>query len=604
MSENYLSADENFSTSIKSALVGETTLSCKKPNGWSFVLSSKQESDDIEILTVSAYAMEPTQPPRFELSFAVPQNDIHHFWAPSRSDNSLPTMWGSSHKSMLAQFLPLYVLMNANEGNRLTIACDEALRAVYLRMGIHEETCSAAGRFIFFDDVEAPLTEYSVKIRLDRRAIFYGDAIREAVAWISATTRAVACEAPESAFDPLYSTWYCFHQNVFDKDIEAECALAAKLGMKTLIIDDGWQTDDTSRGYAFCGDWKISTRRFPDMAAHVKRVQDMGIKYMIWYSVPFVGGKSENFERFKGKYLLERAELNAYILDPRFPEVREFIASTYEKAAIDWNLDGFKLDFIDNFSLPWGKEDPAAKENWAGRDIKSIQEAVDLLMVDIANRLKAIKPNMLIEFRQTYIGTAIRKYGNMMRASDCPGDFTTNRRSIASLRMTSGESAVHADMLEWHPSENAVQAARSILNVLFSVIQYSMMLRNLPEDHLRMMSHWISFTEKHKAALLKGSFHAHHPELFYPWIEGEVDNERIIAVYNETVIADSGSPNKDIYIVNATGTDKVCIRLEAIPKKAVAFDTFGSEVPFDISSLHIGPVDLSVPASGYILLTF
>lgn len=604
MGNNNLSLDETFSTSIKSALVGEATLSCKEPNGWSFVLSNKQETDEIEVLTISAYAVEPTQPPRFELSFAVPQEDIHHFWAPSRHDTSLPTMWGSSLKSMLAQYLPLYVLMNANEGNRLAIACDEALRALYFRLGIHEETCTALGRFIFFEDIEAPLTEYSVKIRLDRRAIFYGDAISEAVDWISTTTRAIACEVPESAFDPLYSTWYCFHQNVFDKDIEAECALASKLGMKTLIVDDGWQTDDTSRGYAFCGDWKISPRRFPDMAAHVKRVQAMGIKYMIWYSVPFVGSKSENFERFKGKYLLERTDVDASILDPRFPEVRDFIASTYERAAIEWGLDGFKLDFIDNFALPWGKEDPAVKENWAGRDIKSVQEAVDVLMVDIANRLKAINPNMLIEFRQTYIGTAIRKYGNMMRASDCPGDFTTNRRRTASLRMTSGKSAVHADMLEWHPSESAEQAARSILNVLFSVIQYSMMLCKLPKEHLSMMSHWISFTEKHKVALLKGSFRAHHPELSYPWIEGEADNERIIAIYNETVIANAGAPDKDIYIVNATGTNKVCVRLEALPKDAIALDTFGSVVPLDKSSLRVGPVDISVPPSGYIHLTF
>ena len=80
-----------------------------------------------------------------------------------------------------------------------------------------------------------------------------------------------------AAFKPLYSSWYCFHQDVFAKDIEAECAAAADLGMKTVIVDDGWQTDDTNRGYAFCGDWEVSRRRFPDMAAHVKRVQEIRV---------------------------------------------------------------------------------------------------------------------------------------------------------------------------------------------------------------------------------------------------------------------------------------------------------------------------------------
>lgn len=595
---------KTLTTSINSTLVGEATLSCNEPNGWSFVLSAYKESDDVEILTVSAYAATPLQPPRFEFSFSIAQNDINHYWAPSRTDTSLPPMWGASQQSAIAQYLPLHLLINANEKNRLAIACNEALRPVYFRVGIHEETCTASCRFVFFDDAEAPLTEYSLKIRLDRREIFYGDAVSEAVAWIAATSGAIPCEAPDAAFDPLYSTWYCFHQNVFDKEIEEECAIAASIGMKTLIVDDGWQTDDTSRGYAFCGDWKISPRRFPDMASHVRRIQKMGFKYMLWYSVPFVGEKSENYERFKGKFLFTRDGLSASILDPRFPEVREFIASTYEKAALEWGLDGFKLDFIDNFTLPYGKEDPAVKDNWAGRDIKTIQEAVDVLMLDVAKRLKAIRPDMLIEFRQAYIGTSIRKYGNMMRASDCPGDFTENRKRTASLRMTSGQSAVHADMLEWHPSESAICAARSVINVIFSVIQYSMMLRNLPEEHLKMMRHWIAFTKEHKDALLKGSFKAHHPELKYPWLEGESATERVIGVYSDTIVIDAGSPDKTVYIVNGTGTDKVCARLEATPKSAAAFDTFGVEAPCDLSSLHAGPVDITIPPSGYIRLTF
>ena len=45
-----------------------------------------------------------------------------------------------------------------------------------------------------------------------------------------------ASRTPDAAFDPLYSSWYSFHQDVFAKDIEDECALAAKMGMKTIIL--------------------------------------------------------------------------------------------------------------------------------------------------------------------------------------------------------------------------------------------------------------------------------------------------------------------------------------------------------------------------------
>ena len=53
------------------------------------------------------------------------------------------------------------------------------------------------------------------------------------------------------------------------------------------------------------------------MAAHVKRVQDMGIKYMMWYSVPFIGHRSANFARFKGRYVADNdSGMGAAVLDP------------------------------------------------------------------------------------------------------------------------------------------------------------------------------------------------------------------------------------------------------------------------------------------------
>ncbi|MFS6558390.1 hypothetical protein VPJ68_23540, partial [Parabacteroides distasonis] len=95
---------------------------------------------------------------------------------------------------------------------------------------------------------------------------------------------------------------------------------------------------------------------------------------------------------------------NTDVLDPRFPEVREFLCGLYENALRDWKLDGLKLDFIDRFKFTG--EDPAVAQNYAGRDIKSLPAAVDTLMNGISRRLRAINPDVLIEFRQEYIGPA------------------------------------------------------------------------------------------------------------------------------------------------------------------------------------------------------
>lgn len=61
------------------------------------------------------------------------------------------------------------------------------------------------------------------------------------------------------------------------------------------------------------------------------------------------------------------------MLDPRYPEVREFLIGIYEKALLDWDLDGFKLDFVDEFVVtPFG-----GREEDERRDCTSFTEAAD-----------------------------------------------------------------------------------------------------------------------------------------------------------------------------------------------------------------------------------
>jgi alpha-galactosidase len=61
------------------------------------------------------------------------------------------------------------------------------------------------------------------------------------------------------------------------------------------------------------------------------------------------------------------------------------------------------------------------------RDYHSLEDAVDALMAETADTLRGINPEVLIEFRQRYVGPAIRKYGNMLRVKDCPNDAIRNR---------------------------------------------------------------------------------------------------------------------------------------------------------------------------------
>lgn len=580
--------------------VGRVSLVANKPAGWTFDLQTEKTTDGVDVVRVKMRTPTAQPPPVFDVRWRVSQKDVHHLWTSESTHYGIP--WSQPMLSEISSWMPLYAFLDANDANRFTFACSESCRRVEFRAPISEKGMDFGCVFRFFTVPEAPMTEYETCLRFDNRPVFYAETIGTASDWMCTAAGLQPLEAPESAFDPLYSTWYTYHQDVSDALVEEECALAAKLGMKTLITDDGWQIDlpiggRAWGGYHFCGDWEAG-RNFPDMAAHVKRVHAMGFKYMLWYSVPFVGDKSRNFERFKGKYLpVENCCAGGWVLDPRFPEVREYLIDTYVKAVKAWDLDGFKLDFIGRFTLKEGSVDPAIAENYAGRDIKAIPVAVEKLLTDATARLKQLKPEILVEFRQSYIGPCIRKFGNMIRATDCPLSMVENRTRITRLRLTSGRTAVHSDMLEWRADETPESAARCILNSMFGVVQYSVRLKTLPEAHLRMLKHWIAFSQVYREALLKGTFRPHYPAADYPLLEGESATARVFGVYQANLAVPTGALDRPVVIMNGANGDSVVVDFSA-PARVEAFDTFGSSV--STTQVPAGIRRVTVPVSGYL----
>ena len=191
------------------------------------------------------------------------------------------------------------------------------------------------------------------------------------------------------------------------------------------------------------------------------------------------------------------------MFDPRFPEVRAYLINKYADALKNWKLDGFKLDFIDDFRLY--PDTPLNQEG--GRDYGSINRAVDRLLTDVMTRLQEINSEVFIEFRQKYTGPAMRKYGNMFRAFDCPGDPTMNRIRIADIKMICGNTAVHSDMVNWHPEETLEIAALQMTNSLFGVPQLSIMLQQAKDSHLKMISFYTKYWNEHAYILMGGQFH-------------------------------------------------------------------------------------------------
>jgi len=558
-------------------------------------------ADGVERLDLTLTSPRSARPPRIALKWRIPSHDVAGHWMTSRVLNkAIRPDWtsGRLQPTMFAKEAPVSTLFSSTNHNVLTFAVSDALNTIQIGSGVREEDGWIYNEVIFFSEPHKAVTEYKAAVRIDRRDVPYETALKDVAEWWAAQPGYAPAPVPAAAWGPVYSTWYNYHQSVDSAELLKELEVAKQLGFESIIVDDGWQTLDTNRGYAFTGDWK--PERMTDMKAFVEKSQALGVKVVLWYAVPFVGRNASMAARFKDKSLrFTPTGLAAYTLDPRYPEVRQYLIDIYRNAMRDWKLDGFKLDFIDRFVA----DEQTVLEAADGRDFASVNEAADRLMTDVIGELRKINPDVMLEFRQPYIGPLIRKYGNMFRASDSPNAYLTNKVKSIDLRLLGGTTAVHGDMIMWHEREPVEKAALQLLNILFTVPQVSVKLREIPKDHLAMTKFYIDYYNRNRDVLVKGAIDAPFPTLNYPLVRGYGRDKQIVALYTDVVLAlDSSRPTSRIDIVNAKGSRQVVLSL---PKDLGTYkyeirDCLGRVIKQGTMTLTKGLVELDVPLSGLV----
>ena len=539
--------------------------------GAKIFIDNQREVDGILFADVNMELECEAIPEQFKVVFSFPAVDVYSVWSPAvRFDRHLGPDWSKrTTPSRLASWLPVHSLVSASGRNKMAVAISDAKTPTSLRTGVCEEDACIKWEINFFTVPVAPIKQYKATLRIDTRNIAYYDAIYDAVSWWENDCGYKPAYVPEHAKLPMNSLWYSYHQQLDVDDIVKECELSKAIGMDTVIVDDGWQTDDNSRGYQFCGDWEVAPVKVPDMKQFVDRVHATGMKIMLWFSVPYIGTGAKNFERFRDMILDDTGNTRNYFsLDPRYKEVRDYLIGIYAKAVGEWGLDGLKLDFIDAFVLK-GK----SLEYDARRDDQSLEDAIDVLMTDVTDTLRAINPDVLIEFRQSYVGPAIRKYGNMLRVADCPNDAICNRQDIVTLRLTSGNTAVHSDMLMWNHDDTVESAALQFVSVLYSVPQISVKLAGLRDDHRKMLEFYLAFWRENRDTLMNGKILAANPESACSLVCAEKDGCAIFTAYTDTVI--DCSAYDEIIAVNSTRHGSLILK-GADGKKYKVLDCMGN----------------------------
>lgn len=524
-----------------------------------FVMSHEimEPEPGLMIVELELKAEDSARPPRFELLWEIPSVEAYGTWRPGITfHKAIWPIWTQDNRfySSINHDAPVFTYYRFDDTNLMTFACSDVFNTIKIGSGVKEETANLESEMLFFEHSTEELSHYSVKLLFDFRRIHFSESLQNVALWWEGMKGLEPVPIPEHAKSPMYSTWYSFHQSLVAEELYTQCELSKALGCEAIIIDDGWQTLDSKRGYDYVGDWK--PERLPKMAEMVERIHEIGMKVMLWYSLPFIGKKSENYERFQGYYLREGEHWPPPVLDPRYPEIREFLIGMLKDAMVEWKLDGFKLDFIDEIRID---VDSDLENNRPGRDIASVNEAIYTLMSDIVDELSSINPDVLIEFRQSYNGPGMRRFGNMFRAGDCPNAINGNRVRTVDIRLLAGDTATHSDMMMWHPDEPVEHAALQLLNIMHSVPQISVKLDEIPEDHVEMLDFYTHYWVENRSILLEGSFKPHKPTANFPIIETADAQKSIFLVYEDMAVDLTDLQTSELDIINGKTSEFILV---------------------------------------------
>lgn len=524
-----------------------------------------------------------------------PMKGVVGFWSPQAGrGHELHQWWAANTQtSYLAEGAPVIALFYQGGQNYRTAALSEAEQKTKLSVCVNDfaERESLDMRVSIFEEEAPPADSFTFYLRIDQSERGLSQTIGDVGRWWAHFyPPRMPAGATHACAAPLLSSWYAFHQHPTQAELEKELPLAAELGFGSMIVDDGWSYPGSGTGdYIHCGTWLPDRVKFPDMAAFVAKAGEYGIKTALWFPLPFVGPNDPDFDRFRNRLLFVDENIRAGVLDVRYPTVRAYLIQTLARLCRDYNLCGLKLDFLNDLTRPA----PAPGREC---DCLTTTEGVRKLLAALDDALTIPQEELLIEFRQYYLGPAVTRHCNMLRVCDCAFDVISNRIGVVDLRMLRYPLAIHSDMLLWAGEETPENCAVMLLNVLFAVPQISVQLQYAPPEQLAVLRRYLSYWNAHRKLLLFGELTALEPEANYTAVSAQDDALRVIALYSPRIFSFDGKAT-DAW--NATTTDKLIFCAE-VPGTAVGLDCFGNRT--GCFSFMPGAVELRVPRGGMVQL--
>jgi alpha-galactosidase len=533
------------------------------------------------------------------MRWTVPVVDMHglYFGGNPKWELTYLPFW-KTEKTVAAQTgVPYLSLIHRSGANRLAVGSFDQWTETTISGELSEMTrCyhfefskpshgAQNGQKLPADDV------WEETLYVSRAALPWPKVLAQYVQTFDAATEPNLFPVPDSAYAPVFCSWTAIHHDVSHAWVMRNARIAADLGFGTWITDDGWFTEHGKfADYSVAGDWIPSEAKFPPFREHVEAVQALGLRYILWVAPFMVGYESEAAQRYAHLLTDGREPIRFWNLSPWHDETQTIVTSLLRGMVQDYGVDGLKIDFIDSVP-PHSRRIEGASDAPLGQRIAAILDGV-------MRELVKDKPDILIEFRNTYSNLASRSYANIYRCSDVPINPTLNRWQATLLRLLTPDRAVHLDPALWHPEDTDENVAAHLINLLVGVPMVSIELEEYPASHLALIRHWVGFYNSHRQTLAHGSFRPTLGVGSIPVVRFDGVDETIIAVYENVPVALEDTPHT-VWLLNAATSPTLDVRdIELRGERSVTVhDKFGQVVSQQRVTFPLVRLDVEVGGS-------
>jgi len=428
----------------------------------------------------------------------------------------------------------------------------------------------------------------------------YYEAVRDYVSHCDKATKLKGAHVPAASFLPLWCSWYAYRGDIDQDKMIATARAARELGIGTILIDAGWgRAEETDDPDLPLGRIVYRKEKFPDFREMVKQIQEMGLKVVAWTAPMYWSGLDKTLA-MKHKAIDKNGKPLKYRC-PRMAETGEISGALLADAIERYNLDGVKIDFMDLGPAPCFSTEHE-------HDVDDFGEGMDRGFRALHEKITAVNPEAIIEFRMNYTNLNNRQYGNCFRADDAPYDPDQIRRNMAMIKRWSGPIPPHADYAYWPPDETFENKCRFVASICYGMVPtFSMDLTALPNDEKKLIKAWLQFYQEHKKTLTLGEFTPMSFDQHFSVSKIVGEKECFVGLFSPTApgqIDLMDEMDKTIFLINATGKDRISTVLKGLEgeRTVTVYDEFHEEVDAGTLSGKAGesPIDVRVPVGGIV----